>query len=47
MRVFLAVVLIAVVAFILFVVIGTYMSCYYSISYEELVQSEKERSEEK
>lgn len=43
MKVFLVVVLIAVIAFILFVVIGTLMSCYYSIPYEEWVQIEHER----
>lgn len=45
MKVFLVVVLIAVIAFILFVVIGTLMSCYYSIPYEEWVQIEYERAE--
>ena len=43
MKIFLTVVLIAV---IVFVVIGTLMSCYYSIPYEEWVQLEKERAEE-
>lgn len=41
MKVFLVVVLIAVIAFILSVVIGTCMSCYYSIPYEEWVQIEQ------
>lgn len=45
MKVFLVVVLIAVIAFILFMVIGTLMSCYYSIPYEEWVQIEHERAE--
>lgn len=45
MKVFLVVVLIAVIVFILFVVIGTFMSCYYSIPYEELAQLENERAE--
>lgn len=43
MKVFLVVVLIAVVVFVLFVVIGTCMSCYYSIPYEEWVQIEQEK----
>lgn len=47
MKAFLVVVLIAVIAFILFVVIGTCMSCYYSIPYEEWVQIEQERAEAK
>lgn len=46
MKIFLTVVLIAVIVFIVFVVIGTLMSCYYSIPYEEWVQLEKERAEE-
>lgn len=46
MKIFLTMVLIAVIAFIVFVVIGTLMSCYYSIPYEEWVQLEKERAEE-
>lgn len=45
MKVFLMVVLIAVIAFILFVIIGIFRSCYYSIPYEEWVQLEKERAE--
>lgn len=45
MKIFLTAVLIAVIAFIVFVVIGTFMSCYYSIPYEEWVQLEKERAE--
>lgn len=45
MKAFLVVVLIVVIAFILFVVIGTCMGCYYSIPYEEWVQIEKERAE--
>lgn len=47
MKAFLVVVLIAVIAFILFVAIGTYMSCYYSIPYEEWVQVEQEKAEAK
>lgn len=47
MKAFLVVVIIAVIAFILFVVIGTCMSCYYSIPYEEWVQIERDRAEEK
>lgn len=47
MKAFLIVVLIAVVAFILYMIIGTCMSCYYSIPYEEWVQIEHERAEEK
>lgn len=46
MKIFLTVVLIAVIVFIVFAVIGTLMSCYYSIPYEEWVQLEKERVEE-
>lgn len=45
MKVFLVVVLIAVIAFILFVVIGILKSCYYSIPYEEWVQIERDRAE--
>lgn len=45
MKAFLVVVLIAVIAFILFVVIGTCMSCYYSILYEEWVQIERGKAE--
>lgn len=45
MKAFLVVVIIAVIAFILFVVIGTCMSCYYSIPYEEWVQIERDRAE--
>ena len=45
MKAFLIVVLIAVIAFILYMIIGTCMSCYYSIPYEEWVQLEKERAE--
>lgn len=47
MKAFLVVVLIAVIVFILFVVIGTCMSCYYSIPYEEWVQIEQEKAEAK
>lgn len=47
MKAFLVVVLIAVIAFILFVAIGTCMSCYYSIPYEEWVQIEQEKAEAK
>ena len=46
MKIFLTVVLSAVIVFIVFVAIGTLMSCYYSIPYEEWVQLEKERAEE-
>lgn len=45
MKIFLIMVLIAVIAFAVFVVIGTLMSCYYSIPYEEWIQFEKERAE--
>lgn len=45
MKIFLTVVLIAVIVFIVFAVIGTFMSCYYSIPYEEWIQLEKERAE--
>lgn len=45
MKVFLVVVLIVVIDFILFAVIGTCMSCYYSIPYEEWVQIEQEKAE--
>lgn len=45
MKVFLIVVLIAVIAFILYMIIGTCMSCYYSIPYEEWVKIEHERAE--
>lgn len=41
MKIFLTVVLIAVIVFIVFVAIGTLMSCYYSIPYEEWVQLER------
>lgn len=47
MKAFLVVVLIVVIAFILSVVIGTCMSCYYSIPYEEWVQIEQEKAEVK
>lgn len=45
MKAFLIVVLIAVIAFILYMIIGTCMSCYYSIPYEEWVKIEQERAE--
>lgn len=45
MKAFLIVVLIAVIAFILYMIIGTCMSCYYSIPYEEWVKIEQERTE--
>lgn len=44
MKAFLVVVLIVVIAFILFAVIGICKSCYYSIPYEEWVQIEQEKA---